>query len=150
MKAPSFKLPDQAGIIHDLSEVRGSWALVYFYPKDNTTGCTIEACAIRDSYPQFKKLGITVFGISVDPVSSHKKFSEKYQLPFTLLADEDKKTVRMYGVWAKKKFMGRGYMGTLRTSFLIDPKGRIAKIYQSVKPPTHADEILKDLKSLIG
>ena len=121
--------------------------MVYFYPKDDTPGCTKEACAIRDDIPRFDKLKVKVLGISVDSVKSHKKFAEKYKLPFTLLSDEKKEVVKKYGVWQKKKFMGREYMGTLRTSFLIDPAGKIAKIYESVKPEVHAEEVLKDLFS---
>ena len=145
-KAPNFKLKDQKGKEQSLSDYRGQWVLVYFYPKDDTPGCTKEACVIRDNFPQFKKLKLKVFGISADSVKSHAKFADKYDLPFTLLSDEDKKVIRSYGVWAKKKFMGREYMGILRTSFLIDPNGKIAKIYENVKPAEHADEVLADLK----
>jgi peroxiredoxin Q/BCP len=147
--APTFTLPDQNNNEHSLGEYKGKWLLIYFYPKDDTPGCTKEACSIRDMFPFFNKLNITVIGISTDSVKSHKKFEEKYKLPFTLLADTEKKTVKVYGVWAKKKFMGREYDGTLRTSFLIDPKGKIAKVYEDVKPETHADEVLTDLKSLL-
>ena len=145
-KAPDFSLLDQDGVKHKLSDYKGKWVLIYFYPKDNTTGCTKQACMIRDSFPNFKKLGITVLGISVDSVKSHKKFEEKYTLPFTLLADEEKKVVNLYGVWQKKKFMGREYMGTVRMSFLIDPDGNIKKIYEKVKPDTHAEDVLEDFK----
>src|SRR3989344_5757118 len=147
-KAPEFKLPDQDGKIHSLSEFKGQWILLYFYPKDDTPGCTKEACSIRDSFPSFEKLKAVVLGISVDSVKSHRKFADKYKLPFTLLADEEKKVVKLYGVWVKKKMMGREYMGTLRTSFLIDPQGKIAKIYENVKPEIHANEVLSDLKNL--
>src|SRR5258708_4577149 len=126
-KAPEFSLPDQEGNMHSLSGSLGQWVLIYFYPKDDTPGCTKEACSIGQAYPAFEKLKAKVFGISVDPVKSHKKFAEKYDLPFTILADEKKETVEAYGVWANKKFMGREYMGTMRTSFLIDPKGKVAK-----------------------
>lgn len=148
-KAPNFELKDQEGNTHTLSEVKGAWALIYFYPKDDTPGCTKEACSIRDNFPKFKKLGITVFGVSVDSVKKHEKFVEKYQLPFTLLADEEKKMVNDYGVWGKKKFMGREYLGTMRHSFLIDPKGKIAKVYENVKPDEHVEEVLKDVKSFV-
>ncbi len=147
-KAPDFRLPDQDGTEHTLSEVKGQWALVYFYPKDDTPGCTKEACGLRDAFPKFKKLGLTVFGVSVDSVKKHAKFAEKYQLPFILLADEQKEMVEAYGVWGKKKFMGREYMGTNRVSFLIDPKGKIAKVYPQVKPEVHAEEVLADMKAL--
>src|SRR3989344_3169611 len=146
--APDFTLSDQDGKNHKLSDYRGQWVLIYFYPKDDTPGCTKEACAIRDMMPDFKKLKLQVFGISIQDSKSHKKFVEKYDLPFKLLADLDKKVVTKYGVWGKKKFMGREYMGTFRKSFLIDPKGKIAKIYENVKPETHAEEILEDLKKL--
>ena len=146
--APQFSLHDQNGKEHSLADERGRWVLLYFYPKDDTPGCTKEACAIRDSFPDFKKLKITVFGVSVDTVASHKKFEEKYHLPFTLLADEKKEIVKAYGVWGKKKFMGHAYEGTLRTSFLIDPEGKIAKIYEDVNPVTHAGDVLKDLREM--
>jgi thioredoxin-dependent peroxiredoxin len=144
--APDFTLPDQNDESHKLSDYRGQWVLLYFYPKDDTAGCTKEACMIRDEFPAFGKLKAKVFGVSIDSIASHKKFSEKYNLPFTLLADEKKSVVKKYGVWAKKKFMGREYEGTLRTSFLIDPKGKIVKIYENVNPPRHAKEVLEDLR----
>ncbi len=137
-KAPAFS-----------TENKGSWSLLYFYPKDMTPGCTKEACTLRDAYPKFKKLGIKVFGVSTDSQKSHEKFSQKYELPFDLIPDEKKELVNAYGVWGKKKFMGREYMGTSRTSFLIDPKGKIAKIYENVKPELHAEEVLADLKTLM-
>ena len=145
-KAPDFKLLDQEGKEHKLSDYLGKWVLLYFYPKDDTPGCTKEACAIRDDFPDFKKLKITVFGISADSSKSHQKFVDKYDLPFTLLSDEDKKIINKYGVWGKKKFMGREYMGIFRTSFLIHPSGKIAKVYESVKPETHASEVLSDVR----
>ena len=121
--------------------------MLYFYPKDDTPGCTTEACSIRDNWARFKKAGLVVLGASTDSVKSHAKFAEKYDLPFPLLADEKKELVKDYGVWGKKKFMGREYLGTKRWSFLIDPTGRIAKIYEDVKPNEHADEVLADLKA---
>lgn len=148
-KAPAFSLPDQDGNVHTLSDYLGKWILLYFYPKDDTPGCTKEACMIRDHWPKFKKLGIQVFGVSVDPVKRHAKFAEKYDLPFTLLADEEKKIVQKYGVWGEKKFMGRTYLGTSRVSYLIDPEGTIAKVYEAVKPEEHAEEVLRDLKRLM-
>ncbi len=147
-EAPPFTLPDQNGAIHALSDYRGHWVLVYFYPKDNTPRCTKEACAIRDSFPDFKKIDAVVLGISVDSTASHLKFAGKYRLPFTLLSDREKETVKKYGVWGKKKLMGKEYMGTRRMSFLIDPQGRIAKIYEKVKPAGHAAEVLEDLGRL--
>lgn len=147
--APDFSLPDQTGQLHSLKDYRGQWVLIYFYPKDDTPGCTTEACGLRDNFPKFKKLKAVVLGISVDTIKSHQKFVTKYQLPFTLLADEDTSVVKKYGVWQNKKFMGREYMGIMRTSFLINPKGKIAKIYEGVKPAEHADEVLADLKLLM-
>jgi len=147
-KAPGFNLPDQDGKMHDLKDYAGQWVLLYFYPKDDTPGCTIEACAIRDNFPKFKKMKAVVLGVSADPVKKHAKFAEKYDLPFTLLADEKRELIDAYGVWAKKKFMGREYMGILRNSYLINPEGKIAKIYEGVKPKDHAEEVLQDLKAL--
>lgn len=144
--APDFMLLDQDGKEHALSSYRGKWVLVYFYPKDDTPGCTKEACAIRDADPDFSALDAVVLGISADSVKSHKKFAEKYGLAFPLLADESKKVVNAYGVWGLKKFMGREYEGIMRTSFLIGPDGKIAKVYEKVKPEQHAAEVLVDLK----
>ena len=132
-----------------MSERKGQWTILYFYPKDDTPGCTTEACTLRDNFPKFKKTKAAILGISTDSNASHKKFADKYGLPFTLLADEDKTVVNKYGVWGEKSMYGRKYMGTMRTSFLIDPQGKIAKIYEKVKPERHADEVLEDLKELI-
>lgn len=146
--APAFSLPDQTGKVHALKEYRGQWVVLYFYPKDDTPGCTVEACSFRDNFAALKKADAVVFGVSVDPVKKHVKFVEKYSLPFTLLSDEEKKVVNLYGVWGKKKFMGREYMGTNRVSFLINPKGKIAKVYDPVKPLGHAEAILTDMRAL--
>lgn len=146
--APDFTLKDQNGDAHTLLDYRGQWVLVYFYPRDNTPGCTTEACAIRDRFPEFGKLDIQVFGISTDTVKKHANFVAKYDLPFTLLADEDQEVVNLYGVWGLKKFMGREFMGTHRMSFLIDPKGKVAKVYEKVKPARHAEDVLADRKTL--
>jgi thioredoxin-dependent peroxiredoxin len=146
--APSFSLPDQEGKMHTLADYRGRYVLLYFYPKDDTPGCTKEACAIRDADPDFSKLDAVVLGVSADSVKSHKKFAEKYALTFPLLADEQKAVVHAYGVWGLKKFMGREYEGIFRVSFLIDPKGRIVKVYDKVKPELHAEEVLQDLAAL--
>lgn len=148
-KAPAFTLMDKDGVSHKLSDYLGKWVFIYFYPKDNTPGCTKEACAIRDEWSAFKKMGVQVFGVSTDSQKSHEKFAEKFDLPFILLADEDKKVVEKYGVWGEKKMMGRTYMGTNRMSFLIDPKGKIVKIYEKVKPAIHAQEVLQDLQTLM-
>lgn len=146
--APDFTLADQDGIPHTLSQYRGKWVLIYFYPKDDTPGCTKQACAIRDAWSEFTHLKCIVLGISTDTGKSHKKFEEKFTLPFTLLADTEKEVVNAYGVWAPKTFMGREFLGTLRTSFLIDPEGKVAKIYEKVKPEQHADQVLSDLRDL--
>lgn len=143
--APLFTLPDQDGKMHSLADYRGSWVILYFYPKDDTPGCITEACSFREHMPIFTKIKAHIFGISVDSVKSHKKFVEKYTLPFTLLSDESKEVVNQYGVWAKKRLMGREYDGVLRTTFLIDPQGNIAKIHENVKPFGHAEELLADL-----
>lgn len=143
--APDFTLLDQEGNEQTLSFHHGRWVLIYFYPKDDTPGCTKEACAIRDAFPQFDASKAVVLGISPDSVKSHKKFAEKYELPFTLLADEGHAVADRYGVWGRKKFMGREYDGVMRTSFLVNPDGKIAKMYENVKPELHAAEVLKDL-----
>lgn len=147
-KAKNFTLPDQEGKLHTLKDYLGKWVVLYFYPKDDTPGCTVEACQFRDNFPQFKRSQVVVFGVSADTVKKHAKFVNKYELPFILLADEEKKVVELYGVWAKKKFMGREYMGILRTSFLIAPDGKIAKVYENVKPAEHALEVLRDIGEL--
>ena len=143
-KAPDFTLNDQESKKHSLADYLGQWVLLYFYPKDDTPVCTTEACTIRDNFSAFQKAGIVVFGVSTDSVKSHDKFVKKYELPFILLADEEKKVVNLYGVWGFKKFMGREYLGTNRMSFLINPAGQIARVYEKVKPEEHAGEILED------
>lgn len=143
--APAFTLPDQGGKEHFLSDYKGQWVLIYFYPKDDTPGCTREACGLRDHFRKFGKLKAQVFGVSADSTASHKKFARKFKLPFPLLADEQKRMIQAYGAWGEKEFMGRSYPGIRRTSFLIDPKGKIALVYEKVKPELHAEEVLKDL-----
>lgn len=145
-KALDFQLPDQDNKIHQLKEYLGKWLLLYFYPTDDTPGCTKEACGFRDNLPKFHGLKAEIVGISVQDTLSHAKFTQKYSLPFTLLADTDKKVVKKYGVWAPKKLFGREYLGTLRTSFLINPAGIIVKIYEKVNPLRHPGEVLTDLK----
>jgi len=147
-KAPEFNLPDQDGKMHSLKDYMGQWVLLYFYPKDDTPGCTTEACGLRDNLPKFKKLKAKIFGVSTDSVKSHRKFADKFELPFILLADENKELVKAYDVYKPKKFMGREFLGTMRESFLIDPNGKIIKIYENVKPTIHPDEVLLDLKNL--
>lgn len=141
--APDFSLPDQNGKIHKLSDYKGKKVILYFYPKDDTPGCTKEACNFRDDYSKYKKKGVVILGISVDPVKSHKKFEEKYELPFTILSDEKKEVVNKYDVWKEKSFMGRKYMGIMRETFLIDEKGKIIKHFTDVKPDEHSKEILE-------
>jgi peroxiredoxin Q/BCP len=128
-----------------LADFKGKNVILYFYPKDDTPGCTKEACAFRDHFADFRKKGAVVLGVSTDPVKSHDKFAEKFKLPFTLLADEDKKIVEAYGVWGEKSFMGRKYLGTHRVTFLIGRDGRIKKIWPQVKPEEHAAEVLAAL-----
>lgn len=147
-KAPVFTLDDQDGVEVSLSDLRGQWVLLYFYPKDDTPGCTKEACAIQEVFPSFGKLDAIVLGVSTDSVASHKKFAEKYKLTFRLLADPNKKVVTLYGVWGEKSMYGKKYFGTNRVSFLIDPDGVIKKIYHKVKPQDHAAEVIVDLKQL--
>lgn len=148
--APDFTLQDQHGVEHTLAKYRGQWVLIYFYPKDNTPGCTKQACTLRDAEPAFEKLSAVVLGISGDSVASHKKFVEKFSLPFPLLSDPDKNVIEAYGSWGKKKLMGREYMGIFRNSFLVNPEGKIAKVYEGVKPEKHAEEVLADLRALRG
>ncbi len=146
-KAKDFKLPDQNGKIHSLKDYAGSWVLLYFYPKDDTPGCTKEACSIRDDFHNFKKLKCKVLAVSADTVKSHKKFEEKYDLPFPILADTEKKVLKMYDALGEKSMFGKKYIGILRKSYLIGPDGKIKKIYPKVNPEVHAEEVLEDLKS---
>ena len=144
--APSFNLQDQNGEWHALGDYRGQWLAVYFYPKDDTPGCTTEACNFRDNIYAFKAIGAAVVGISVDDVDSHKEFSDKYKLPFTILADEDGKTAETYGVLKDYKLLKLAS----RQSFLVDPEGKIAKHYADVDPDEHTDQVLADIKDLMG
>lgn len=148
MKASNFNLPDQNNKFHKLSDYKGQWVIVYFYPKDDTSGCTKEACGFRNSENKLKEKGIVVIGISKDSVKSHANFSEKYNLNFPILSDESKEVIKTYGAWGRKKFMGRDFEGTLRNTYLINPLGEIVKIYEKVDPAVHAEEILKDINSL--
>jgi peroxiredoxin Q/BCP len=143
--APGFSAATNGGGKMSLAELRGKNVILYCYPKDDTPGCTKEACAFRNHFAEFKKTGAVVLGVSPDSVKSHDKFVEKFKLPFTLLADEDKTIVAAYGVWGEKSFMGRKYMGTHRVTFLIGPDGRIRKIWPRVKPEEHATEVLAEL-----
>ena len=141
--APAFKTTDENGETGSLKDLRGQKVVLYFYPKDDTPGCTKEACSFRDAFSEYKKAGITVLGVSPDTEAKHKKFVTKYNLPFTLLADTDRSIAEACGVWGEKKFMGRTYMGVHRTTFLIDEKGKIKKIFEKVKPEDHAREVLE-------
>jgi peroxiredoxin Q/BCP len=143
-QAPSFNLQDQNGDWHKLDDYKGQWLAIYFYPKDDTPGCTTEACNFRDNIYAFKAIGAAVVGISVDDVESHKEFSDKYKLPFTLLADEDHEAAAAYGVLKDYKLIKLAS----RQSFLVDPEGNIAKHYDDVDPDTHTDEVLADIKTL--
>lgn len=146
--APAFTLPDKDGVDHALAQYKGQWVLIYFYPRDNTPGCTKEACAIRDAWSDFGALNATVLGVSKDSQKSHTNFTEKFNLPFTLLSDPEAKMIAAYGAWRQKKMMGREYMGIVRMSYLIDPDGNVAKVYPKVKPADHAEEVLADIKEL--
>jgi peroxiredoxin Q/BCP len=143
--APEFSAATNGGGKVSLADLRGKNVVLYFYPRDDTPGCTKEACAFRDHFAEFKNAGAVVLGVSTDPVKSHDKFAAKFKLPFTLLADEDKQIVQAYGVWGEKSFMGRKYQGTHRVTFLIGPAGRIKKIWPKVKPDEHAEEVLAAL-----
>jgi peroxiredoxin Q/BCP len=148
MKAPDFTLPDQNNEMHSLKDYAGKWLVVYFYPKDDTPGCTKEACSFRDGRGYLEEKGLTVLGISKDTVASHKKFADKYNLNFTLLADPELETIKAFGSWGEKKFMGRVFTGTLRNTYLINPTGEIVKTYEKVTPADHAGQILKDFEEL--
>lgn len=145
-KAPDFSLLDQNGEKQSLKLYKGKKILLYFYPKDDTPGCTVEACSFRDGYQDFLDMGLVVLGVSGDDTRSHKKFADKYNLPFPLLADIDHSVAEAYGVWVEKSMYGRKYMGIERSSFLIDETGKLAKIYEKVKPAEHSNEVKADLK----
>ena len=146
MPAPDFSLPDETGKLRSLSEFRGRPVVLYFYPKDDTPGCTKEACSFRDDYHVYEQAGVVVLGVSPDSPTSHARFKEKYHLPFTLLSDEDHRVCELYGAWGKKKYMGREYDGVLRTTFLIDEKGIIKRVFPNVKPEGHSAEVLAALR----
>jgi peroxiredoxin Q/BCP len=148
MKASNFSLPDQNGKVHQLSYYKGQMIVLYFYPKDDTPGCTKEACGFRDNQKLFKEKNIVILGVSKDSIESHLKFSKKFNLNFPILADVDKKVLKKYKAWGEKKFLGKTYLGTLRKTYLIDKGGNIVKIYDNVDPLVHAQEILKDSEKL--
>jgi peroxiredoxin Q/BCP len=143
--APSFTLPSDAGDDVSLESLRGKPVVLYFYPKDDTPGCTAQACGIRDAWGEFERSGAVVLGVSPDSPKRHTKFREKYGLPFTLLADEDHAVSEAYGVWVEKSFAGKKYMGVERSTFVIGPDGKLAKVMRRVEPDTHADEVLAAL-----
>jgi thioredoxin-dependent peroxiredoxin len=145
-QAPDFSLPDETGELRSLSDYRGRPVVLYFYPKDDTPGCTTEACNFRDDYSQYEAADVVILGVSPDSPKSHAKFKEKHKLPFTLLADTDHKVADQYGVWGPKKFMGRSYEGVHRTTYLIDADGDIVRVFENVKPADHSAEILQALK----
>ena len=144
-KAPDFTLPDQNGNMHSLSEYRGKKVILYFYPKDNTAGCTKQACGFAERYPQFTEKGAVVLGVSKDSVASHKKFEEKYGLPFTLRADPELVAIQAYEVWQEKKNYGKTYMGVVRTTYLIDENGKIVKAFDKVKAADNPEQMLGEL-----
>ena len=144
-KAPSFSLPDQNGVVHTLEEYAGKKVILYFYPKDNTAGCTAQACGFAQLYPQFKEKDAVVLGVSKDSVASHKKFEEKYGLPFTLLSDENLDAIKAYDVWQEKKLYGKVSMGVVRSTYLIDEQGVIIKAYGKVKAKENPAQMLDEL-----
>ncbi len=143
--APAFELPDDTNTLRKLSDFRGRNVVLYFYPADDTPGCTKEACNFRDDYSAYEKAGVVVLGVSPDDVASHAKFKKKFQLPFPLLADEGHKVCDLYQAWGPKKFMGKAYKGVLRTTFLIDGNGNIVKVFENVRPAEHSTEVLSAL-----
>ncbi len=147
-KAPAFSLQDQEGKTHSLSQYNGQWVVLYFYPKDDTPGCTKEACSFRDNLPNFDGVNAVVLGVSADTVEKHAAFAEKYALSFSLLADPEKKVIEKYGVWQEKKNFGKVYFGIKRMTYLIGPDGKIAKIYKTVKPAEHGEKVLADITKL--
>lgn len=148
MTAPDFTLPDQEEKSHTLSAYIGTYVVLYFYPKDDTPGCTTEACNFQENLERLTSMGVVVLGVSKDSVKSHKKFAEKYHLNFPLLSDEGKKVIDAYHAWGKKKFMGREFEGILRTTYLIGPDQEIKKVYENVNPAKHISEILADIEAL--
>ena len=144
--APDFALPDENGTLTTLSSFRGKPVVLYFYPKDDTSGCTTEACSFRDDYSTYQEAGVVVLGVSPDSAQSHTNFKNKYNLPFTLLADDGHKVCELYGAWGRKKFMGREYDGVLRTTFLIGPDGTILKVFNNVKPDGHSAQVFAALQ----
>ncbi|HSG25185.1 MAG TPA: thioredoxin-dependent thiol peroxidase [Anaerolineales bacterium] len=146
--APDFVLNDEAGMKHSLAAYQGQPVILYFYPKDDTPGCTTEACNFRDDYSAYEDADVVILGVSADDEASHLKFKEKFDLPFSLLADTNKEVVNKYGVWGKKSMYGKEFEGIHRTTFLIDAEGKIARIFEKVKPSTHSEELLNEIEKL--
>ena len=149
-KAPDFSLPDQDGVMHSLSQYRGKKVILYFYPRDNTPGCTKQACGFRDLYPQFTEKGAVVLGVSKDSVASHKKFQEKDQLSFPILSDTELQVIQAYDVWKEKKLYGKVSMGVVRTTYLIDENGIISKAFGKVKAAQNPEQMLEELNDIIS
>ena len=145
-RAPMFTLPDQSGINHSLADYAGKWVILYFYPKDNTAGCTAQACGFAELYPHFREKGAVILGVSKDSVASHKRFEEKYGLPFTLLSDPELSVIKAYGVWQEKKLYGKVSMGVVRTTYLIDEQGMIVKALGKVKAAENPAQMMKALE----
>jgi peroxiredoxin Q/BCP len=150
LQAPNFALPDQDGIVHSLNDYTGKWLVLYFYPEDDTPGCTTEACEFRDGRADLEAAGAEVVGISKDSVKTHRRFADKYHLNFTLLSDESKSIHKAYGAWGPKKYMGREYIGTNRKTFLITPDGKIVKEYPKVTPLGHFSQVTSDIAKIRG
>jgi thioredoxin-dependent peroxiredoxin len=147
-KAPEFELMDDAGSVHKLSDYRGQAIVVYFYPEDDTPGCTKEACSFRDSYAEFRQAGVEIIGISPDSEKSHTDFIKKYKLPFVLLSDPDHKVCQAYGVWGLKQYMDREYEGVFRTTFIIGPDGIVKRVFENVEPADHSQEVLAEIRTI--
>ena len=150
MKATDFFLLDSIGTVHSLSDYLGKWLVIFFYPKDDTPGCTKEACSFRDAHSELLKKGIAVVGVSKDSIKSHGKFAEKFSLPFPLLSDPTHEMIEAYGAWGEKKFMGRTFDGILRKTVIINPEGEVVKRYEEVTPEGHAEEVMGDIEELIS
>ena len=146
-QAPDFSLPDENGAMHSLSQYLGKNVVLYFYPKDDTPGCTTQACKFKDDYSAYEEAGVVILGVSPDSPQSHKKFKNKYHLPFTLLADEEKKVSELYGVWGQKTMFGKNFFGVKRTTYLIGADGKIVKVFNNVKPADNSREILALLQA---
>ena len=147
--APAFSLPDETGKVRTLTDLKGRWSVLYFYPKDDTPGCTKEACAIRDVFEDFTRMGVAVFGVSKDSPKSHTAFKEKYGLPFTLLSDESCSMIKSYGAWQEKNMFGKKSEGIARITYLINPELKIEKVYEDVDPANHALQLLAELEGIL-